>query len=321
MSWRRIAVIALCLATFVSAAAAAAAADYPSSFRKAKEIAREQIYFDQNRGGSGSVYCGCDWRWKGESGGRVDWSSCGYEVRAQEHRAVRTEWEHIVPAWSLGHQRQCWQVGGRKNCVANDPLFHDMHVDLHNLTIAVGEVNADRSNYRMSPVSGEPARHGACPSRVSIKDRQFEPQDSSKGFVARVYFYMHDRYGLPISRQQARVLMAWDRQYPVTQWEIERARRIEAVQGTRNEFVLDGLDWTQGFKPRGAGLKGTSLASGNQPSSESNKPVIGNKNSDIYHLPGGICPSYSRVAERNREYFPSEAAAAAAGYRKAGNCR
>lgn len=297
------------------------AAEYASSFRKAKEIAREHVYFDQNRGGVGSVYCGCDWEWKGESGGRVDWPSCGYEVRAQEHRAVRTEWEHVVPAWSLGHQRQCWQAGGRKNCVANDPVFHDMHVDLTNLTIAVGEINADRSNFRFSPVSGEPARHGGCPSRISFKDRQFEPQDSSKGFVARITFYMSDRYALPMSRQQERILMAWARQYPVTEWERERARRIESVQGTRNEFVLDGLQWHQGFKPRAAGLVGTGLSKGNQPAEQSSRPVIGNKNSDIYHLPGGVCPSYDRVAERNREYFPSEAAAVVAGYRKAGNCR
>jgi deoxyribonuclease-1 len=307
----------LCL-TVVTATASAG--NYASSFRKAKEIAREQIYFDQNRGRSGSVYCGCDWEWKGESGGPVDWASCGYQVRAQEHRAVRTEWEHIVPAWLLGHQRQCWQVGGRKNCVATDPLFHDMHVDLHNLTISIGEVNADRSNYRMLPASGEPPRHGACPSRVSFKDRQFEPRDASKGLVARVYFYMHDRYGLPMSRQQERVMMAWNRQYPVTRWEVERAQRIDAVQGTRNDFVLDSRDWAAGYKPRGEGLRGTGLKSGNKLSPQSEEPVIGNTNSDIYHLPGGVCPSYNRVAERNREYFPTEAAAAAAGYRKAGNC-
>ena len=46
--------------------------------------------------------------------------------------------------------------------------------------------------------------------------------------------------------------------------------------------------------------------------------IIGNRNSGIYHLPN--CPDYSRIAERNREYFDTEADAMKAGFRKARNC-
>ena len=48
-------------------------------------------------------------------------------------------------------------------------------------------------------------------------------------------------------------------------------------------------------------------------------PVRGNRRSHVYHLPG--CPSYERVAPRNRVPFPSEKLARAAGFRRAGNCR
>jgi deoxyribonuclease-1 len=47
-------------------------------------------------------------------------------------------------------------------------------------------------------------------------------------------------------------------------------------------------------------------------------PVIGNKNSKKYHLPG--CPSYDSVSEKNRVYFDTEQDAIKAGYTKAGNC-
>ncbi len=47
-------------------------------------------------------------------------------------------------------------------------------------------------------------------------------------------------------------------------------------------------------------------------------PVIGNRISRIYHLPG--CPNYNQVADRNRVPFKTEAEAQAAGYRKARNC-
>ena len=51
---------------------------------------------------------------------------------------------------------------------------------------------------------------------------------------------------------------------------------------------------------------------------EAGAAIIGNRNSNIYHLPN--CPSYGRVAERNRLVFGSEGEARAAGFRRAGNC-
>lgn len=46
--------------------------------------------------------------------------------------------------------------------------------------------------------------------------------------------------------------------------------------------------------------------------------IIGNKNSHIYHLSN--CPSYYKVAEKNRVLFSNETLAQANGYRKAKNC-
>ncbi|WP_243267866.1 hypothetical protein [Sulfitobacter sp. DSM 110093] len=47
-------------------------------------------------------------------------------------------------------------------------------------------------------------------------------------------------------------------------------------------------------------------------------PVIGNKNSKIYHLPH--CPGYSKTGVNNRQPFETEAAARQAGFRMARNC-
>ncbi|MFZ0888481.1 MAG: phospholipase D-like domain-containing protein [Candidatus Binataceae bacterium] len=46
--------------------------------------------------------------------------------------------------------------------------------------------------------------------------------------------------------------------------------------------------------------------------------VIGNRRSMIYEWPG--CPSYDKIAPRNRVSFPNAQAAEAAGYRPAKNC-
>jgi endonuclease YncB( thermonuclease family) len=48
-------------------------------------------------------------------------------------------------------------------------------------------------------------------------------------------------------------------------------------------------------------------------------PIIGNRNSGIYHRPD--CPDYRKVSPRNRVEFKTEDDAVRAGFRKAGNCR
>lgn len=227
----------------------------PTSFDRAKIELRQHVYHDQNRGGSlGTAYCGCDWEWLGRSGGRVDHASCGYQTRAQENRAVRIEWEHIVPAHSFGHQRQCWQNGGRRNCISDDPVFRVMEADMHNLTPSVGEINADRSNYRFGVLPNKSRQHGQCDFKVDFRQRVAEPRDEIKGMFARVYFYMHDRYDLSMSSQQERLLMAWDRVHPVTEWERERDRRIAGIMGHSNPFVTGERTWSRGHRNTADGI-------------------------------------------------------------------
>ncbi len=290
----------------------------PTSFSDAKYEARTYVYADRND--EGEFYCGCRWRWVGRSGGQTDLTSCGYQVRAQETRAARTEWEHVMPAWVMGHQRQCWQNGGRKNCTANDPVFEAMEADLHNLVPAIGEVNGDRSNYSYAEIPDAAPQYGACDAETDFKGRKFEPRDVVKGQIARIYFYMADRYDLRLSKQDQRLFMAWDKQHPVSPWERERDRRIAKRMGHSNPFVTGEKRWSLGHKNSRDGVVDRLPAAmqGNPGASET-LAVRGNKNSKVYHLPQG-CPSYEKVSQKNRVEFSNESHARAAGYRKAGNC-
>jgi deoxyribonuclease I len=293
-----------------------------NSFREAKVKLKQDVYFDQTIKGEGTFYCGCDWRWVGKSGGRVELNSCGYKVRAQENRAKRTEYEHVTSAWALGHQRQCWQKGGRKNCVKTDPTFREMEADPHNLVIAIGEVNADRSNYSFGELPGSTSSYGQCKTKVDFKQRRVEPRNEVKGQVARINFYMHDRYNLNMSKQQQQLMMAWNSKYKVTEWEIKRDNRIAKLTGHNNPFVTGEKTWTLGHKNSGEGVK-NSISQYQKVASRNNDndgKIRGNKNSKIYHLSQG-CPSYNRVSQRNVVEFSTEAEAKEAGYRKAGNCR
>jgi deoxyribonuclease-1 len=301
----------------------------PATFTEAKVVAKQKVYLDQANSSMGELYCGCKWAWVGKSGGRIDADSCGLQARKQETRAERTEWEHIVPAWTFGHQRQCWQNGGRKHCVDDDPVFRAMEADLFNLYPSVGEVNGDRSNFNYGMASGVAPQYGQCKTKVDFDQRAAEPRDEVKGLVARTTFYMFDRYNLSMSRQQQQLLMAWDKQYPVTAWETKRNKRIAAIMGHANPFVTGERSWTSGYKPAGEGIvsprpqrvtKATSAPQVIGSASTSAGVIIGNKNSHLYHLPVG-CPSYDRVSPKNQVSFGSIAEAEAAGFRKAGNCR
>lgn len=208
-------------------------AETPTSFSKAKKVAAS-IYHDHKT----TFYCGCDFEWKGKKGaGRTDLASCGYSVRKQIKRASRIEWEHVVPAWAFGHQRKCWQEGKRKNCNKNDAVFKAMASDLHNLVPAIGEVNGDRSNFSFTEWNGTPKQYGQCPMIVDFKARKVQPPKESRGPIARTYLYMSDRYDFNLSKSQNRLMEAWDKQYPVNQWECERNSRIAKIQNWGNRFV------------------------------------------------------------------------------------
>ncbi|GAA5213420.1 hypothetical protein GCM10025776_01970 [Corallincola platygyrae] len=166
--------------------------------------------------------------------------SCGYQVRKEQKRASRIEWEHVVPAWEYGHQKQCWQKGGRKNCARNSDAFKAFEGDMHNLVPAIGEVNGNRSNYRFGMVtSSKHASYGACPMKIDFKQRVAEPTVRARGWVARIYFYMSEKHGIKLSRKQRQLFEAWDKQYEPSDAECQHERAVAALQGDRNRYTAE----------------------------------------------------------------------------------
>lgn len=195
-----------------------------------------------------TLYCGC--RYNGKN---VDLKSCGYKVHKNPKRAARKEWEHVVPAEAFGKAFAEWRIGasncikrgkkfkGRK-CARKNPVFAKMEADLFNLYPEIGELNGLRSNYSMAAFGkldrGPSSKtFGECKAIVS--DRKFEPMDTAKGIVARTYMYMNKAYpgkGI-ISEKNSKLFEAWNKMFPVTDWECKRARAIASIQGNVNEFV------------------------------------------------------------------------------------
>ncbi|WP_367673342.1 endonuclease [Buchnera aphidicola] len=201
-----------------------------NTFYKAK-IAASKIHHTA----PGSFYCGCKIIWKDKKG-IPDLSSCGYKIRKNKNRAMRIEWEHVVPAWQFGHKKKCWKDGGRKQC-DHDQTYKSIESDLHNLQPAIGEINGDRSNFMYSQWSGNERQYGKCTIKIDFKNKRVEPPERAKGMIARTYFYMHKKYKIDLSKNLEILLKKWDDKFPVTKWECIREKEIFKIQGNHNDYV------------------------------------------------------------------------------------
>ncbi|GAP77002.1 endonuclease I precursor [Pseudoalteromonas sp. SW0106-04] len=240
--------------------------NYPTSFSNAKSKAERDVYFDQDT----TFYCECNFVFDdtqdldGDGNTHetmIEPSSCGYEPRRPitnsgkpNARVSRIEWEHIMPAHIIGGELDEWK--NRKNfpeCQENDgsylsgrecayelvPLFRRAHDDLVNLVPAVGELNADRSNYQFAVITGENRLYGQCDFEVDFDKDTAEPSHGVRGDIARTYLYMVQRYGANIDSSTLELMKQWNTDDPVSSWECLRNGRIKDSQGYGNPIVTD----------------------------------------------------------------------------------
>ncbi|MEG6502516.1 MULTISPECIES: endonuclease [unclassified Desulfovibrio] len=229
----------LLAALLLPALAMAAGNTTNDSFSRSKKML-SQVYADHRI----TFYCGAEY----DAQGNVTLPD-GIVIPIK--RANRVEWEHVVPAENFGRAFDEWREGspecvdnrgkafkGRKCAEKVNPEYRHMQADMYNLYPAIGAVNAMRSNFNFQMLPGEESSFGSC--EMKIADRKAEPPARARGQIARTYFYMQDAYPrYKMSRQQEQLMGAWDKMYPVDQWECTRAKRIEAVQGNENRFVKE----------------------------------------------------------------------------------
>ena len=142
-------------------------------------------------------------------------------------RAKRIEFEHIMPAHRFGKNLACWQKGGRKAC-ANDENFKKMEAEKRNLVPAIGEINADRSNFAYAESKDVPqGQYGKCNAYTDFKNKRFYPRDEVKGIIARIYLYMAKQYKIALTQEEQSLMESWDKAYPPTEYEM----RLLQTQG------------------------------------------------------------------------------------------
>ncbi len=212
------------------------------SFNKAKRMLEQQVYYDHRV----TFYCEASFDAK-----KKVTLPAGFVTEKFKDRAERLEWEHVVPAENFGRTFLEWREGhpdcvnkggkafkGRKCAEKVNNEYRFMQSDMYNLYPAIGAVNAARQNYRFQELPGVQSDFGSC--AMKIDNRRVEPPENARGPIARTYLYMQEAYPrFRLSRSQQNLMQAWNKQYPVDQWECTRAKRIEAIQGNENRFVKE----------------------------------------------------------------------------------
>ena len=210
------------------------------SFSKAKKILDTQVYQHHRE----TLYCGASF----DANKKITPPS-GFSTTKYVKRSKKVEWEHVVPAENFGRTFSEWRNGhascvtrkgktfkGRKCAEKVNLEYRHMQADLFNLYPAIGAVNALRSNYNFTILPSTPSNFGSC--SMKIKNRKSEPPLKARGSIARTYLYMEQTYQrYSMSSQQKKLMVAWDRMYPVNPWECERAKRITEIQQSNNTIV------------------------------------------------------------------------------------
>ena len=113
-----------------------------------------------------------------------------------------------------------------------------MEADMHNLVPAIGELNADRSNFKFQMIKNEDRRYGKnIDFEVDFKNRIVEPKKDIRGNIARTYFYFEKRYGMRISSSQKKLLNVWNKSDKVDSWERKKNNLVGKIQGNKNPFI------------------------------------------------------------------------------------
>jgi deoxyribonuclease-1 len=231
----------LTLLIAISIATPALAANHEiQSFSKAKKILAKQVYNNHRT----TLYCGATFNTKKKVTPPKGFSTTKYAKRAK-----KVEWEHVVPAENFGRTFIEWREGdnqctnskgkafkGRRCAEKVNTEYRYIQADMFNLYPAIGAVNALRSNYNFTMLPNAKSDFGSC--AMKIDNRKAEPPVSARGRIARTYLYMEGAYKrYSMSKAQRQLMNAWDKMYPVDDWECARAKKITTLQQSENSII------------------------------------------------------------------------------------
>ena len=129
-----------------------------------------------------------------------------------------------------------YDCGTKSRCRRSNTDYKYAASDLHNIYPISPRVELNRRSSRYAELPNNKDQFPNLNCSYKSYFQTVEPADEIKGNIARIIFYMHDSYDLPIL-DGVQMLMEWNESDPVDQQEIDRNILVEKIQGNRNRFI------------------------------------------------------------------------------------
>jgi len=137
---------------------------------------------------------------------------------------------HIYSGPDIREHLQC---GTNRQCLRDSTQYQIIMSDLQNVVPANAYFEFKRKN-AIFGILDESVEANECDIRK--RHHVIEPPSNLKGDIARVIFYMHQQYELPLSISFS-LLNMWHQNDPPSEAEIARNAKVKAIQGTDNPFI------------------------------------------------------------------------------------
>lgn len=137
---------------------------------------------------------------------------------------------YIYPSAQAQEFLQC---GTKRQCLRSDERYLEIMTDLHNIVAADSYFEFKRKRAQFGNLDSS-IEANDCGIRKKL--HIIEPADSIKGDIARILFYMHDRYQLPLQTHLS-LLRLWHENDPPSPEEVSRDALIKQLQGNGNQFI------------------------------------------------------------------------------------
>lgn len=164
----------------------------------------------------------------------------------------KIDWVLLVSKKSIASNRPCYEqkicinrngerYRGILCCKNIDPLYNIMVHDLHNRLPMVHHIAKNMHTYRFDtitdPNESDIIYYPNCAFKFHTKQKVLEPHPQLKGEIARIFLYMKDTYHLTFQDSQVELFKKWHREHPASQWEQQKNKAIQKIQGNLNPYI------------------------------------------------------------------------------------
>lgn len=151
-----------------------------------------------------------------------------------EKKSIRLSADQV---YDMNWMKDYLKCGSRFQCLKTHE-FQRVASDLVNIFPEYKEIARDHQPLQFGNAESVQPKHEELKCAYKSTFSVAEPPDNAKGDIARIIFYMHKEYGLPI-KGELMILKQWNKSDPPDASEKSRDAAIQKAQGYGNPYVAN----------------------------------------------------------------------------------